>query len=153
MNSTTNIFSLNVNGLRGSGRRRNIFKWLKELEVDVFLLQDVRCENAEDRLQWTTEWGGVAEWREKVGILIQKEKGELKDNGDWSDRLIWETWVRAGWGPVVIGSCYCPTERGLYIDWIEGLLDVGALAEAGVDILGSNFNMIRDVTMDRSDGG
>ena len=70
MNSTTNILSLNVNGLRGAKRHQNMFEWLRGLEADLFLLQDVWCEEEVDRLNWTREWGGVAEWRGSVGILI-----------------------------------------------------------------------------------
>ena len=56
--------------------------------------------------------------------------------------------MRPGWGPVVVDSCYCPAERGVRITWIEGLLDSGSLVEAGVDILGGDFNMVRDVAVD-----
>ena len=153
MNSTTNILSLNVNGLRGSERRRNIFSWLKDSEADVFLLQDVRCDDEVDKLNWSREWGGATEWRGKVGILIRKGKGELQDTSGWGDRLLWGVWARPGWGPVVVGSYYCPAERGARITWIEDLLDSGSLVEAGVDVLGGDFNMVRDVAVDRSDGG
>ena len=61
MNSITNIIYLNVNWLRGARHRWNIFEWLRGLEVDLFLLQDVWCEGEEDRINWTREWGGVVE--------------------------------------------------------------------------------------------
>ena len=53
----------------------------------------------------------------------------------------------------MVGSCYCLAEKGVRITWIEGLLDSGSLVEAGIDILGGDFNMVRDTTVDRSDGG
>ena len=70
MNSTTNILSLNVNGLRDSRQRKNIFTWLKGLEADLFLLQDVRCEDEDDQIEWTREWRGAAAWFGKVAILV-----------------------------------------------------------------------------------
>ena len=51
MNSTTNIFSLNVNRLRDSGQHKNIFTWLKGLEADLFLLQDVQYEDEDERVE------------------------------------------------------------------------------------------------------
>ena len=62
MISTTNIFSLNVNGLRNVKKRGLIFNWLQRQDADIFFLQDVHCDELEDDIEWTREWGGIAIW-------------------------------------------------------------------------------------------
>src|SRR3978361_1070716 len=48
---------------------------------------------------------------------------------------------------------YIPAVSRECIEWIEGLLEEDILAEVGIDILGGDFNMVGDVTLDRTDGG
>ena len=113
----------------------------------------MRCEEEEDRLNWTREWGGVAEWYRSVGILIYRGKGELVDIRRWGDCLVWGMWRRLGWGPIVVGSYYYLAVQGERVDWLEGLLVDRSLMETEVDILGGDFNMVQDTTPDWSDRG
>ena len=113
----------------------------------------MHCDELEDDIEWTKEWGGIAIWRQRVGILIRKDRGHLSGIGGWGSRLVWGTWKRPGADDLVVSSCYIPAVSRERIDWIEGLLGEDILEEVGIDILGGDFNMIRDVTLDRTDGG
>ena len=53
----------------------------------------------------------------------------------------------------MVGSCYCPASAGERVPWLERLCEEGILVDIGLDVLGGNFNMVRDLTLDRTDGG
>ena len=53
----------------------------------------------------------------------------------------------------MVGSCYCPAFAGERVLWLERLHEDGILVDLGLDILGGDFNMVRDPTLDRTDGG
>ena len=58
------IASLNVDGIRDDGKRAHIFKFLRSLKHDFFLLQETHVQT-EDIEAWSTEWGSLLleSWR------------------------------------------------------------------------------------------
>lgn len=51
------ILSLNVRGLRNQIKRRSIFRYLKDQNCQLYLLQETFSES-KDELIWKSEWGG-----------------------------------------------------------------------------------------------
>ena len=49
------IASLNVRGLGNSGKRREVFNWLKAKTLSMYMLQEVHCCDKTSDL-WTSEW-------------------------------------------------------------------------------------------------
>jgi exonuclease III len=72
MKSHIHILSLNINGLREDGRCKNIFYWLKQLNYDIILLQDVRCHDNE-HVTWSLEWGLPALWSYHNAVLLMNK--------------------------------------------------------------------------------
>lgn len=52
-----NISSYNVNGLGIESKRREIFKHIRDCEIDVCLLQETHSTEGTENL-WQNEWGG-----------------------------------------------------------------------------------------------
>ena len=50
--------SLNVNGIKDKDKRNGIFKWLKEQNADVYMLQETHAVSDEEINQWSIEWNG-----------------------------------------------------------------------------------------------
>ena len=61
MKEQLTILSLNVNGLRDSTKRTNLFSWLKLLPHDLILLQDTHFSPLDESL-WTQQWGLPVVW-------------------------------------------------------------------------------------------
>ena len=60
------IATLNVNGIRGDGKRTLTFKYLRSLKYDFYLLQETHVQ-AEDFEEWSVEWLGalfLESWRQ-----------------------------------------------------------------------------------------
>lgn len=49
--------SFNVRGLNDQKKRRSIFKWLKQKQIDICLLQETYCTDKVEHI-WRNEWGG-----------------------------------------------------------------------------------------------
>jgi exonuclease III len=107
------VMSLNINGLREEGRRRNIFYWLKQLNYDVILLQDVRCHEADQGL-WSLEWGLPVLWSYHNAVLLMNKSMTLvKVNlPQILERcLVGAIQCPGVQGEVVVGSCYIPADQ------------------------------------------
>ena len=57
MQAKCSLLSLNVRGLRNQVKRRSIFKFLKDQNCMIYLLQETFSE-PNDELIWKNEWGG-----------------------------------------------------------------------------------------------
>ena len=51
------IISLNVRGLNGSRKRRQVFRWLHQQKSDIIFLQET-YSSLDTIGRWETEWGG-----------------------------------------------------------------------------------------------
>ena len=56
------IISLNVNGIRNSKKRTAIFSWINDNKADIVFLQETHCNSDQDKIQWSSEWGGKCIW-------------------------------------------------------------------------------------------
>ena len=52
------ILSLNVRGLRNQVKRRSIFRFLKDQNCQIYLLQETFSEQKDEPI-WKSEWGGT----------------------------------------------------------------------------------------------
>ena len=50
------IGSLNVWGLGNNDKRRQVFTWLREKKLNIYLLQEIKCTSDKEKI-WATEWG------------------------------------------------------------------------------------------------
>lgn len=50
------IYSMNVRGLATNAKRRDVFKWLRDLKGNIYCLQDIHCK-PELKNFWSNEWG------------------------------------------------------------------------------------------------
>ena len=53
----------------------------------------------------------------------------------------------------MVGSCYCPASARERVLWLKRLHEEGILVDIGLDVLGGDFNMVRDPILDRTNGG
>jgi len=63
------ILSLNVRGLRNQVKRRTIFRFLKDQNCQIYLLQKTFPEQKDEPI-WKSEWGGATgqpSWKSEYG--------------------------------------------------------------------------------------
>lgn len=53
--SNLSIYSVNVNGMNDSRKRRLIFKSLRKLKKSIIMVQETHCSNSLSRL-WKFQW-------------------------------------------------------------------------------------------------
>src|ERR1035438_9907293 len=70
------FLSLNINGLRDSQKRSNVFLWLKSLNVQLIFLQDIHFL-PEDAVLWSQQWGLPALWSSHNAILLTDQSSSL----------------------------------------------------------------------------
>ena len=56
-NTRITFITLNVRGINNQFKRRKIFRWIHDNNVDIAFLQETFSVK-ENEKQWTTEWGG-----------------------------------------------------------------------------------------------
>ena len=147
MKSHFNILSLNINGLRGNDRRRNIFYWLKQLMYDIILLQDVRyCEG--DCVLWSGEWGLPALWSSHNAILLTNKSMSITklDSPGLLDRCLLGSIHRESMQEdLVVGSIYIPAERSARRQFLDRM--PGNIYDS-LCLLGGDFNTVANPTTD-----
>ena len=81
MMATLNIATINVRGLKGTKKRRQIFNFLKVSEYNVICLQETH-HSGPDQKKWEKEWDGESRWCQvaagsggaKAGVAILFKK-------------------------------------------------------------------------------
>jgi len=152
--SMISIITYNVNGLRGDGKRHQIFNFLKSTKADVFFLQETH-KNPRD--EWTQEWGGKALWSSGgnhtrgVGLLVNPDSNFVisEFKCDFEGRLIIADMVHQG-DHVTLCSIYAPDTPGERPDFFEFLKsELVNFRPRGPLILGGDFNFVINPTSDR----
>src|SRR3954467_15568856 len=142
------ILSLNVNGLRGSVRRLQIFSWLKLSQAHIILLQDTRWTPEVNNL-WTAQWGLPSLWSEQAAILSTNSALSLSLITSINiPRAVFAYISYPHWSsPVTCGSIYIPAataERSTFLQSLPSSLPVE------ISLLGGDFNIWANPTLDHA---
>ncbi len=152
------IATWNVNSIKA--RLPNVLEWLREVEPDVLLMQEIKVlDDKFPYLEFETTGYNVAVHGQRTynGVAILSKhpledvrKGLPGNEGDEQARYL-EAWVDAGDEGVRVASIYLPngnpvgSEKFPYkLDWMDHLLAHGTellLAEESI-VLGGDYNVI-----------
>ena len=154
--SKLEIASLNVRGLQDNNKRKRIFQTFRNSKFDIILLQETHSTD-EDVILWKKDWIGRAFFSSlnstKSGVAILcKESKNFKvefENSDKAGRIISVT-VETQKNKFQITNIYAPNiplQRKTFFDKLKGY--VTPKYEV---ILGGDFNMVENLTMDRQGG-
>ncbi len=155
------LFSLNVKGIRGTEKRRNVFNWLSKKNSDIFLLQETySTENISK--YFSMSWKGESllshgtNHSKGVAILFKKHldyeiiNKHIDDDGRY---IICDLKVRGT--PVILVNIYAPCGKSKdqvpFYDKLYNILKDLNIADKYV-VLGGDFNIILNHNLDR-DGG
>ena len=148
------IYSVNVNGLRNTRRRQNIFNWFETQKADIILIQETHCENDEKKQEWIKDWKGDSFWSfgtslsKGVTFLFREHTNfnilshEIYENG----RLM-SLKIEINGTKLQILNIYTPNvpiERKRFFRKIKDKLD-----DAFVHIIAGDFNCVIDASIDR----
>ena len=154
--SKLEIASLNVRGLQDNNKRKRIFQTFRNSKFDIILLQETHSTD-EDVVLWKKDWIGRAFFSSlnstKSGVAILcKESKNFKvefENSDKAGRIISVT-VETQKNKFQITNIYAPNippQRKIFFDKLKCY--VTPKYEV---ILGGDFNMVENLTMDRQGG-
>ena len=155
------LVSLNVRGLNNVSKRRAVFNWFENRKFDVVLLQETYTTIHSESL-WNREWKGPIFYAHGSSnsrgccILIRenldfKVKSVLADkNGRY---IILQCLVNEE--AVTIINVYCPNSEVEQIKFYDTLCEaISSRSISVLDdlILAGDWNVVRDVSLDKSGG-
>ena len=150
------IASLNVRGLGNSGKRREVFNWLKTKTLSIYMLQEVHCCDKTSDL-WTCEWGYKALFSccssQKAGVCIlfnnnfnlQIHKYFLDPKGRF---IICD--VVADGKSHTLANIYAPNEDDP--SFFQSFFQQLSSFNCEEIIIGGDFNPVLDVEIDKKGG-
>ena len=149
----TKVISLNVRGIRNTTKRRRVFRYLKQSNADICLLQEVHS-SAEDNALWQAEFGNKIIFANKernaggMAILFLNKTGKFKNDlilRDVQGRYIIYK-IEINETEYVIGNVYGPNDDDpqFYRNFFEEVNKV----EAVHMIIGGDFNIALDPDLD-----
>ena len=150
--------TFNVNGLATTrdtvSKRRKIFTWRKNKNIDIILMQETHCSKKLERI-WKNEWRGDCYFNNGTsgsrGVCVMVSphrslslKRRIQDDSGRAIILEFEHQERS----FVVGSIYCPnrdeTDTMIFVDNALADLDCSAI------LLGGDFNCVLSEVADRS---
>ena len=149
------ISSVNVNGLNDPNKHGTIFTHLTNSGDDIFFPQDPRADSKNKLDKWLQKWEGPSysagkDKSSSIAILFMKNKisedGNTKFllvNGTKNDKSLTLCNIYAPSGPQKF------KERKLFFENLKDSISEFQPANSTL-ILGSDFNCITDVNLDRS---
>lgn len=151
------MWSLNVRGLNEQKKRRSVFRWLKNNNVDVCLLQETYSSESIKHI-WRNEWAGNIYWSHGgnhsrgVAILIRPKLDMecIKEYRDDSGRLL-AIKVKIQDQNFTILNVYAPNKEEHQVHFYKYVKNV-LTREFGQDkhiIIGGDFNLIMNPQLDR----
>ena len=152
------IASLNVNGLRdgtfqGTSKRRKLFTWIKQREIDIILLQETHSSES-DSIRWLNQWGGTGHFAHGernsrgVGILARPNSGITFSNvfADKNGRFL-ILYAELNGVKITIGNVYAPNRDDP--NMLEDFCAKVDEYEDNATVIGGDFNFCFDVSKDR----
>ena len=143
------IISLNVRGLTGSRKRRQVFRWLHQQKSDIILLQET-YSSLDTIGRWESEWGGkivsshgsshsrgvMILFKPRLDVNIKKIASD--DHGRYilAEIVIDNT-------KVVLVDVYLPNDPHQQVVFLRGLSN-NLLSKYGNEnlVLGGDFNCV-----------
>ena len=74
--NTIRLLSLNVNGLKDTDKRNQVFRWLKSLNVHIICLQETNFDLSDQQL-WEQQWGKQCIFNSFNAILVNSSDLQL----------------------------------------------------------------------------
>ena len=156
------LLSLNVRGLRGKLKRISVYEFIKNKQIDICFLQETHC-TAEDEITWKNEWGGEILFSNGTnlarGVMILLKPGldliVQKVTKDDHGRFIFLEGIYHGVTFRYI-NIYSPNlqnvQKQFYINLNNQLKTLIPEDEKENLVIGGDFNVIFDPTLDRKGG-
>ena len=151
------VASVNVNGLHSPHKRRRIFNHFKHSLYDVIFLQETHVQH-NDIVPWTLEWREPCYWNPGpsphscgVGVLLNNNTPltVLHVTQDACGRILAVT-LTFGGNTVHLVNVYAPDRPIDRPPFFTKLSDY--LSPVHVNIVGGDFNVVDDPTLDRTGG-
>ena len=148
------VVSLNTRGMRNGIKRRKLFRFVKvRHKADVVLFQETHCDNKVEEI-WSNEFGnkiifanGESNARGVAIALNKKVANDVTEIiRDINGRYLIIS-VKINGLLYCIANIYAPNEDNP--EWFENIFNlIRSLNSVGI-ILGGDFNVVRDSTLDR----
>ena len=146
------VCSFNTRGLNETKKRRDIFDYLRKRKYDVCLLQETHCTKEQEKT-WQNEWGYKAYFSSHKGnsrgvAIFINNTFEYELHNTISDQdgrfLLLECTI--GGAKLYIGNVYAPNDdEPIFFEMIKNKLEH---VESNSIILGGDYNVVQDYTMD-----
>lgn len=143
------IISLNVRGLNGSRKRRQVFRWLHQQKADIIFLQET-YSSLDTIGRWETEWGGkivsshgsfhsrgvMILFKPRLDVNIEKIASNDHGRCILAEIVIDNT-------KVVLVNVYAPNDPNQQVVFLRGLSN-NLLSKYGNEnlVLGGDFNCV-----------
>ena len=157
MDLSVRICSLNINGMRDSRKRAQLFAWLRLKKFDIVFLQETHCSSYRDAQLWQNEWGGLCFWsfggNKSRGTAIMFREGLSFER----QMLYYDAVGRLVILDVKLHECtyrlinvYAPNNHAERVPWLNELHRwfVGDK----LCILGGDFNCVENQRLDKVGG-
>ena len=161
MNQDFKLISLNVKGLCNKRKRTGVFRWLKRVNMDIAFIQEAHCTK-ETEMVWDREWEGKVIYAHGTsnsrGCLIL-----LRDKLDY-EIISLKTDVCGRY--IILCTeinetifffinVYLPNTENEQLPFLSNLLNI--LKEYNLTnedniIMGGDWNIVRNLAMDKSGG-
>ena len=148
------ICSLNVRGLNNDMKHRWVVHYLKKYQPDLCLLQETYVSGTKKENLWASEWGNRCIFSNGtsnkcgVAILLTKKTINVIDIvHDLEGRQL-HVKIKFDDYTYCISNIYAPNEDN--VDFFESVVNNMKKLDAIHNILGGDFNVVRDSEMDRN---
>ena len=151
-----NIGSLNVRGLGNNLKRKAIFKYFRDHQLDVILIQEAHCTRKTIKL-WECEWG-ASKWIASSGcsnargcaiLLNNKQVKVVKTFTDHEGRYVIAN-IEIDEAKYTICNVYAPNEDSP--NFFKGMIKVIEKHATENIVIGGDFNLTMNPAVDRADG-
>src|SRR6202522_789364 len=147
--SRLKILSLNINGLRNTNKRLQVFRWLKSLDFHLILLQDIHYEENDQEL-WKTQWSYPSIFNTHNAILSCSTNLSISqlqtDHLNSTNRILCATISSTTiTSPFNIASIYIPADRSQRRRFLESL---PLQLNIQIDFMAGDCNIISNPALD-----
>ena len=145
------ILTCNVNGIRDSIKRKQLFNHLQNTNSDIILLQEMHSTLTTNNI-WNSNWDDKAVWNSGtnfqcgVAILIKQENINIIETYQDPQGRVLNVIIKQNDQKYQIVNIYAPNnpqQRPLFFSSINQYIQPGIPL-----ILGGDFNMVLDSSMD-----
>ena len=154
MDNNYKFVSLNVRGINNNLKRRRIFRYLKSFKPDVCLLQETYATKDKEFL-WQSEWGNKCIFSNGgsnncgVAVLFSKRLANkvVEIMRDINGRQLFIK-LKIGEYTYCLANLYAPNNDDP--NFLQSVFDQIDEMDAIFNIVGGDFNVVRDAKIDRN---